>query len=96
MRRWATFLALAGAGFAAAAFPPLPAPSRGGPAAPQTLVPPGVELSTPAPTLDAGDAAREAQQLNGGGRVLAVESTRDGWRVKLLKDGNVRIVYVPH
>ena len=46
-------------------------------------------------TLNANDAARQAQSLNGGGRVLSVEEARDGWRVKLLKDGNVRIVFVP-
>lgn len=41
-------------------------------------------------------AARQAQQLNGGGRVLSVDAAGGGWRVKLLKDGNVRIVFVPN
>lgn len=45
--------------------------------------------------LKANDAALQAQSINGGGRVLSVEEARDGWRVKLLKDGNVRIVFVP-
>ena len=45
--------------------------------------------------LNASDAALQAQSINGGGRVLSVEEARDGWRVKLLKDGNVRIVFVP-
>ncbi|MES2883956.1 MAG: hypothetical protein V4709_04085 [Pseudomonadota bacterium] len=48
-----------------------------------------------AKNLNANDAARQAQSINGGGRVLSVEESRDGWRVKLLKDGNVRIVFVP-
>jgi len=39
--------------------------------------------------------ARVAQQQNGGGRVLSVDPGDRGYRVKLLKDGNVRIVYVP-
>ncbi len=47
------------------------------------------------PGLDANAAARQAQSMNGGGRVLSVEEARSGWRVKLLKDGNVRIVFVP-
>ncbi|HUS24887.1 MAG TPA: hypothetical protein VM369_08050 [Candidatus Binatia bacterium] len=40
-------------------------------------------------------AARKAQSMNGGGRVLAVHPEGDGFRVKLLKDGEVRIVHVP-
>jgi hypothetical protein len=39
--------------------------------------------------------ARQAQRLNGGGRVLSVEAVEGGYRVKLLKDGDVRIVFVP-
>lgn len=35
-------------------------------------------------------AAREAQQRNGGGRVLSVEPDGGGYRVKVLKDGEVR------
>jgi len=45
--------------------------------------------------LSPSDAARVAQQQNGGGRVLSVDPGDRGYRVKLLKDGNVRIVYVP-
>lgn len=41
------------------------------------------------------EAARIAQQQNGGGRVLAVEPEAGGYRVKLLKNGDVRILYVP-
>ncbi|MCI0749917.1 MAG: hypothetical protein L0Y32_05175 [Nevskiales bacterium] len=35
-------------------------------------------------------AARQAQQQNGGGRVLSVDRGENGYRVKLLKDGEVR------
>lgn len=44
--------------------------------------------------LSPDEAARRAQQQNGGGRVLAVEPAGNGYRVKLLRDGEVRIVYV--
>ena len=40
------------------------------------------------------DAARIAQQRNGGGRVLAVEPEGSGYRVKVLKDGEVRTHHV--
>jgi len=46
--------------------------------------------------ISAQEAAREAQQRNGGGRVLSVDEAGNGWRVKLLKDGDVRIVFVPN
>lgn len=46
--------------------------------------------------LSAREAARQAQSINGGGRVLSVEDANGGWRVKLLKDGNVRIVFIQH
>lgn len=46
--------------------------------------------------ISAQEAAREAQQRNGGGRVLSVDEAGGGWRVKLLKDGDVRIVFVPN
>lgn len=68
----------------------------------------GLRLDTPflAPGRDAGDrdpaprgmspneAARRAQAENGGGRVLSVEPSGSGYRVKLLRDGEVRVVYV--
>jgi hypothetical protein len=44
--------------------------------------------------LSPDEAARRAQQQNGGGRVLSVEPAGNGYRVKLLRDGEVRIVYV--
>lgn len=45
--------------------------------------------------ISAGEAARLAQMRNGGGRVLEVLSSGDGWRVKLIKDGEVRVVFIP-
>lgn len=45
--------------------------------------------------LSPSDAARVAQQQNGGGRVLSVDRGSDGYRVKLLKNGDVRVVFVP-
>lgn len=41
-----------------------------------------------------GDAARRAQQQNGGGRVLSVDPENGGYRVKVLKDGEVRTHHV--
>ena len=45
--------------------------------------------------MSPGEAARRAQELNNGGRVLSVEPAGGGWRVKLIKQGDVRIVFVP-
>lgn len=42
-----------------------------------------------------GEAARHAQRINGGGRVLSVSRGHDGYRVKLIKNGEVRVVFVP-
>lgn len=39
-------------------------------------------------------AARAAQQRNGGGRVLSVDPDGSGYRVKVLKDGEVRTHHV--
>lgn len=71
-------------------------------------LPAGKESDLPAPSFTAADdvlqddssispseAARRAQQMNGGGRVLSVEPASGGWRVKLIKQGDVRIVFVP-
>jgi len=41
------------------------------------------------------DAARRAQQMNGGGRVLSVDPNGPGYRVKVLKEGEVRVITVP-
>ena len=40
------------------------------------------------------DAGRRAQMRNGGGRVLSVEPEGAGYRVKVLKDGEVRVHHV--
>ena len=47
------------------------------------------------PEISPGDAAHRAQEANGGGRVLAVDPSQQGYRVKLLKDGEVRAVQIP-
>jgi hypothetical protein len=46
------------------------------------------------PSLSGSEAARRAQQINGGGRVLAVDPAESGYRVRVMKDGEVRSVYV--
>lgn len=78
----------------------LPAVGRSGDKSqrqPSSLLPPGQNFQTDeGAQRDPKDAARQAQQINGGGRVLSVDEARGGWRVKLLKDGNVRIVFVPN
>lgn len=73
-------------------------PGRGGNPHPSVegFVPPGRQAEDEHNGRKARDAAREAQAINGGGRVLSVDETHDGWRVKLLKEGNVRFVVVPN
>ena len=62
---------------------------NGGPLRPDGLRPGGEHRRG-----DPGAAARRAQQRNGGGRVLSVEPEGDGYRVKVLKDGEVRVHHV--
>lgn len=45
--------------------------------------------------LSASEAAKIAQKQDGGGRVLSVEHVDGGYRVKLLKKGEVRSILVP-
>lgn len=45
--------------------------------------------------LSSNEAARVAQKQQGGGRVLSVDATEGGYRVKLLQKGDVHIVFVP-
>ncbi|MGH8455978.1 MAG: hypothetical protein ACRETW_15815 [Stenotrophobium sp.] len=45
--------------------------------------------------MSASEAAHIAQKQGGGGRVLAVDRVDGGYRVKLLKKGEVSIVLVP-
>ena len=47
------------------------------------------------PRSGPSEAARKAQERNGGGRVLGVSPTDEGYRVKLLKQGEVRVLMVP-
>lgn len=58
------------------------------PMRPQQFAPPGGGMSR-------DEAIRRAQQMNGGGRVLAADPAENGYRVRVLKDGEVRSVYVP-
>lgn len=70
----------------------LEAHGLGGVLAPNGLLPTDKSRQ---PTLSPAEAARIAQERNGGGRVLSVDRGGDGYRVKLLKNGDVRVVYVP-
>ncbi len=45
-------------------------------------------------TMTPAQAAREAQRRYGGGKVLSVDESGDGYRVKLLRDGDVRVVFI--
>lgn len=77
--------------------PLLGRPGRGGnpPPPAEGFLPPGRQAEEERGAREARDAARQAQAINGGGRVLSVDEANGGWRVKLLKDGNVRFVFVP-
>jgi hypothetical protein len=63
--------------------PPVAAPRVGG------------EARQPGSRVSVGEAAERAQQMNGGGRVLAVHPDENGYRVRVIKNGEVRSVYVP-
>jgi hypothetical protein len=72
-------------------------PVRIEPAARATQAPPSRASTPSAPAVDSlttGEAGRRAQQLNGGGRILSVDTQDQGYRVKLLKDGEVRVINV--
>lgn len=45
--------------------------------------------------MSPADAAREAQMRYGGGKILSVDPAGDGYRVKLVRDGDVRVVFIP-
>lgn len=47
------------------------------------------------PERTPNEAAEKAQEMTGGGKILSVEPVSGGYRVKLLKDGEVKIVMVP-
>lgn len=61
--------------------------------APPALTP--SSLHTSARPIDPSTAARRAKQSNGGGRVLSVSPEADGYHVRILKHGEVKIVVVP-
>lgn len=94
----AALLAFAGS---ASAVSPFGKHRSGGHAPPDGFVPSGrAEQPEELPPserqgISAQEAARQAQAINGGGRVLSVEDAKGGWRVKLLKNGDVRFVFVP-
>ncbi|WP_043113462.1 hypothetical protein [Solimonas soli] len=74
------------------------APGKERESTPPSLPPAGLvqgeSLRAPSgPALTPDDAAREIQRRHGG-RVLAVQPDGAGYRVKMLKDGEVRIYQV--
>lgn len=66
------------------------------PAAPRLTLPSTFVAAQDLPEITPNQAAHRAQQMNGGGKILAVDAVPGGYRVKLLKDGEVRIVFVPN
>ena len=73
---------------------PASADRRGGLRLDTPFLGPGREVREAPRGLDAEQAARRAQDENGGGRVLSVEPSNGGYRVKLLRNGEVRVVFV--
>lgn len=69
----------------------LPAVDRTAPAPPTPERP---ELASPLTVRPPGEAALDAQRQYGG-RVLSVRLVEDQYRVKLLNEGEVRVVQVP-
>jgi hypothetical protein len=67
--------------------PPAYEPQRPG----QQMAPP---FQPPRPSMSRGDAMRQAQERTGGGRVLGADPTENGYRVRVLKNGEVSTVYV--
>ena len=68
-----------------------------GPRLDTPYLPPGREARDNEPPhhgLSPGEAAQRAQAMAGGGRVLSVEPAGEGYRVKLLRNGEVRVVVV--
>lgn len=63
--------------------------------APEAGLPPDSFIDRRA-SMSPSQAAREAQMRYGGGRVLSVDPAGDGYRVKLLRDGDVRVVFIPN
>lgn len=63
---------------------------------PQLPSPAGFVAAQDVLEITPNQAAQKAQQMNGGGKVLAVDAVAGGYRVKLLKDGEVKIIFVPN
>lgn len=56
---------------------------------------PGFQPPRPAgPPISRGEAINEAQRRIGGGRVLGADPAENGYRVRVLKNGEVSTVYV--
>jgi hypothetical protein len=47
------------------------------------------------PGMSRGDAMQQAQRLSPGGRILAADPADNGYRVRVLNNGEVRSIYVP-
>jgi hypothetical protein len=63
----------------------------------QTPYLPAQRVDEPRPDnrgMSPDEAAQRAQRQNGGGRVLSVEPAGNGYRVKLLRDGEVRVFFI--
>lgn len=45
--------------------------------------------------VSAGEAARQAEHADSGGRVLSIAHAPLGYRVKLIKKGEVRVIFIP-
>lgn len=63
---------------------------------PDGVRPPDSFLDRRSHGMTAAEAARTAQQRYGGGKVLSVEPEGDGYRVKLVRNGDVRVVFIPN
>jgi hypothetical protein len=88
-------IALCGLGFQSAQAGPLFGGHGGGGLRLDTpYLPPGREARDEEPNISPNEAAQRAQQINGGGRVLSVEKAGNGYRVKLLREGEVRVIVV--
>lgn len=59
-----------------------------------TEIRPDALLDRRASKMTPAQAAREAQRRYGGGKVLSVDESGDGYKVKLLRDGDVRVVFI--
>lgn len=66
--------------------------AHGGLSAPTFVVPQDAAAEAPATP---NEAAQKAQAQHKGGQVLSVERSGDGYRVKLLKNGEIIIVFIP-